>query len=507
MSRPRRWLSRLPLRWRLSLLSGGVTFAVLCVFAVLIGQVTATRIRGDLNAEMRRAVERLRVEDFQLRASGSRMTIDPEVLQQYASSSGSVLRILYPDGTLFAETPGAPDFTAAGLELGDGGEAAGYHVLQRRTYLQAPATGDRFPAWIQYARRTGPSEATIARVKVVLSVGVVAGTLFALLLAHGLLARAMAPITRLTRTARDVELTADPSRRVPVPDTQDEVAELARTLDQMLMRLETERAAREELLERQREFVADASHELRTPLTSVLANLELLEDVLEGDPQEAAQSALRSTQRMRRLVSDLLILARADASQQPPHRPVDLSQVALDVAAEIDPMLAGHRLRLDTEPVLIDGVRDQLHRMVLNLVSNALEHTPAGTTVQLRTRSSDETAIVEVADDGPGIEPELRERIFDRFVRGAGDRGGSTGLGLAIVQAVARAHGGGVQVFGRADGGTIFTVALPLSAGGQPPPASEHEPGDRGDPGTRGLLRRYTSTTTGRTIGRRLSRS
>ncbi|HMS73238.1 MAG TPA: HAMP domain-containing sensor histidine kinase, partial [Baekduia sp.] len=258
------------------------------------------------------------------------------------------------------------------MKLGANGDAAGYHVLTKRTQLQSSESGETFPALIQYARDIAPTEETINRVRFLLLLGVILGTALALIVAYGLLGRALAPITRLTRTARDVELTADPNRRVPIPDTNDEVAELARSLDSMLQRLEMERAEREMLLERQREFVADASHELRTPLTSVLANLELLEDVLQGEPREAANSALRSTQRMRRLVSDLLILARADSNLQPTDRPVDISQVALDVAGEMEPGLADHMLRVSTEPVLIDGVRDQLHRMILNLVANAV---------------------------------------------------------------------------------------------------------------------------------------
>ena len=506
MRHPRRALSRIPLRWRLSLLSGGLTFLVLCVFAVMIGQVTANRIRNDLNTEMQRVFERLQASEFPITSVDGKATIDPRVLRTYASNSGGVLRILNTNGVLVAATPGAPDFIAAGLKLGANGDAAGYHVLTKRTQLQSSESGETFPALIQYARDIAPTEETINRVRFLLLLGVILGTALALIVAYGLLGRALAPITRLTRTARDVELTADPNRRVPIPDTNDEVAELARSLDSMLQRLEMERAEREMLLERQREFVADASHELRTPLTSVLANLELLEDVLQGEPREAANSALRSTQRMRRLVSDLLILARADSNLQPTDRPVDISQVALDVAAEMEPVLADHLLRVSTEPVLIDGVRDQLHRMILNLVANAVEHTPAGTEIEVRTDFGDDTAILTVSDNGPGIPPELVDRIFDRFTRGSGDRGGSTGLGLPIVQAIARAHGGEVVVASEPGRGTAFTVTLPQSAGQRLHTEPSQQSLD-GPPAGRGLLRRYTSTTTGSTIGRRFNRS
>ena len=130
---------------------------------------------------------------------------------------------------------------------------------------------------------------------------------------------------------------------MPIPDADDEVAELARTLDEMLQALEASREEREAALARQRQFVADASHELRTPLTRVLANLELLADVLDGERGEAARAALRSSQRMRRLVADLLLLARADAKREVPHAPTDLAQVLVDAAAELGPVAGDAR--------------------------------------------------------------------------------------------------------------------------------------------------------------------
>ena len=131
----------------------------------------------------------------------------------------------------------------------------------------------------------------------------------------------MAPIAEMTAAAREIERSRDPAVRIPRPESEDEVAELARTLESMLRALGEARAETEATLARQREFVADASHELRTPLTSVLANLELLEEYLEGEQREAAASALRSSRRMRRLVADLLLLARADAGREAAHEP------------------------------------------------------------------------------------------------------------------------------------------------------------------------------------------
>ena len=166
----------------------------------------------------------------------------------------------------------------------------------------------------------------------------------------------MAPIAELTETARTIERTRDPSRRIPYPEGEDEVAELARTLDGMLHALDQARSETEATLARQREFVADASHELRTPLTSVLANLELLEEVLEGEQREAAASALRSSRRMRRLVADLLLLARADAGRITRHEPVDVASVVTEAAGELEPVSDGHDITV-ARPVGRDDLR------------------------------------------------------------------------------------------------------------------------------------------------------
>jgi signal transduction histidine kinase len=237
----------------------------------------------------------------------------------------------------------------------------------------------------------------------------------------------------------------------------------------MLGALDDARRQIETMLERQQEFVADASHELRTPLTSVLANLELLAEELDGEQADSAQAALRATRRMRRLVGDLLLLARADAGRAAPRRPTDLADVLVEAVAELEPVAAGHEIVVEAHPAVVEGSRDELHRLALNLIENAIFHTPAGTEVRVRTTAHDDVARLAVEDDGPGVPPELVPRLFERFVRGGGDSAGGSGLGLSIVRAVARSHCGDVSVSSPPGGGTRFLVELPLSA--QPAPA------------------------------------
>jgi signal transduction histidine kinase len=223
-------------------------------------------------------------------------------------------------------------------------------------------------------------------------------------------------------------------------------------------------------MQRQREFVADASHELRTPLTSIHANLELLQASLERAEQTedraAVTSALRSSQRMSRLVGDLLLLARADAGRTGERRECDLTEVASGALAEVRPVAGGHRLSIHTDgAVAVEGNPDELHRMVLNLLENALRHTPDGTEVTVSVARENGQARLDVSDDGPGIPAGLEDQVFARFVRGVGpadrEAGNGTGLGLAIVEAVATSHGGRAEAGASPTGGARFTVRLP----------------------------------------------
>jgi signal transduction histidine kinase len=177
-----------------------------------------------------------------------------------------------------------------------------------------------------------------------------------------------------------------------------------------------------------------------------------------------------------------------------------LGDVLLEVVSELGPVADDHELSISAQSIVVAGARDELHRMTLNLIENAIRHTPPGTHVRASTAASDGEAVLTVEDDGPGIPPELERRVFERFVRGVAARGRAggrgSGLGLAIVRAVVESHGGEVAV-GRAEGGagTRFVIRIPGAS-------SVASAGD-GDQQVVG----QTSTTTGSTMGRRRSRS
>ncbi len=447
---------KLPIRIRLAAVSALLTFVILCGFALAIGSLTVHRIRSDFNRQVSDTAHDL---PHQLRITYEPFRIITPLNDFTANRA--IVRILGIEGRVLRQEPektpslGAPVF-------GQAVTINGYRVESVPVYVHVATTNEVIGHLIvQYARPVGPTEATVKRVELFLLVGVLAGSVLALIAGMAIARRAMAPIAALTSTAAEIARTRDPSMHVPESEADDEVAELSRTLDGMLRQLDAARGETEAMLARQRRFVADASHELRTPLTSVLANLELLAESLHGEQGEAASSALRSSQRMRRLVADLLLLARTDAAREQPREELDLGQVVVEAAAELGPVTAGHEITLDIHPARTEGARDELHRLVLNLIENAARHTPAGSEIQASTTTLDDGRVeLVVSDNGPGVPAELAPTLFERFVRGAGDRGGSFGLGLAIVDAVARSHGGTVEL-AASESGARFVVRLP----------------------------------------------
>jgi two-component system, OmpR family, sensor kinase len=463
---------RVPVRLKLAIVSAALTFMILLLFAVVVGTVAERRVNGSFNNELRATAADL--QQIAQRQEGD-ATHALGVLRA-AAAGGAQIRILDRSGNVVAPQGAAP--LAPPLE---GVQDVGtYRVATRPVFgANLPETNPFTPGvgsetavvgYLEYAKPERNVATTIAKVRLFLAFGVLGGTALAFLAGFLVARRAMRPIADLTRATREVARTRDPDIALPKPAAQDEVAELADTLEDMLRELGEARTETEVALSRQREFVADASHELRTPLTSILANLEMLESELEGEQQEIAGSALRSSRRMRRLVADLLLLARADAGREPPRRPVDLAAIAREAAAETAALGGEGRVTVDSpRPVPVEGASDDLHRMTLNLIENALIHTPQGTPVTVAVREEDGEAVLEVADRGPGVPPDLRRRVFDRFARGAGAgdvtpaRSGS-GLGLAIVRAVADVHGGSVELGDAPGGGARLVVRLPRGA-------------------------------------------
>jgi two-component system, OmpR family, sensor kinase len=418
--------TRLPIKVKVAVVTAALTFVILSLFAAVIGALAEQRITAGFEDELRATTadlqDQLDIERTQEGLFGLDRP-DRDLLRGFAAG-GAIARVLGLDGRVV--------FATRARELGppiEGVTDAGdFRVVSRQIVVpdvERSGTFDPLPlpvareiGWVQYAETEASVRTTINRVRLFLGFGVLGGTALAFL--GGLLVarRAMRPISGLTRAAREVARTRDPDVRLPKPLANDEVSDLAYTLEDMLRELSAARAESEAALTRQRAFVADASHELRTPLTSILANLELLESELAGEQQEMAGSALRSSRRMRRLVADLLLLARADAGREAPQAPVDLAAVAREAATEAAALSADHPVSIDApEPVIVDGVADDLHRLVGNLAENGFIHTPPGTPVTVSVRRKGDSAVLEVSDRGPGVPPAMRERVFERFAR------------------------------------------------------------------------------------------
>jgi two-component system, OmpR family, sensor kinase len=470
---------RIPVRWRIAITTAGLTLLILVCFALVLGQIVGNRIRSDFREELRSAASSLAAETRVSNDAVLGPVVSSPPLRAFALPEDAQIKVLDQYGRALAGTNPS-------ISLGP--PSSGIHNVGYLSVATKPiAASGSLPGYVQYARPHDGVNDTVARLWFFLGAGVLGGTLLALLAGLAVADRAMRPIKALTGLARQITSTRDPSKRIPVPATEDEVGELARTMDGMLQALDEATSEREQALERQREFVADASHELRTPLTSIQANLELLQAERAGsaDDRLTVDSALSSTKRMSALVSDLLLLARADPGRRAATKDLDLAAIAVGALEEVQPLTGERRLESQLEgPLPLRGNPDELHRLVRNLLENAVRHTPDKTTVELTARRDGGEALLEVVDDGPGIPHGMESQVFHRFVRGDGPSdtagGGGSGLGLAIVRAVAEAHGGSVDAGRSTYGGARFSVRLPLEGAPEPKPEEK----DREQPTT-----------------------
>ena len=289
-----------------------------------------------------------------------------------------------------------------------------------------------------------------------------------------LVRRTFRPLTRIEDTAAQIAV-GDLTQRVEVPDTDDEVASLSRSLNAMLARIEQSFAVREANEAKMRRFIADASHELRTPLAAVGGYAELYRQgaLPTSDAVTGAMGRIESeAHRMSGLVEDLLTLARLDGERPLELQTVDLAVLAADAAQDartIAPLrhVVATGINGPIEPTELEADEQQLRQVVTNLVTNARIHTPEGASIEILVGRVDVGHVaVHVRDHGVGIPEADRQSVFERFYRADWSRsrgkGGGNGLGLAIVQAIVLAHDGTVTVQETAGGGATFVVVLPV---------------------------------------------
>ncbi|HPA51426.1 MAG TPA: heavy metal sensor histidine kinase [Thermoanaerobaculia bacterium] len=370
-----------------------------------------------------------------------------------------------------ASVPGAREL-AARPELLE--ESPGYRMFveghdQVRVYSVPYRSRAGRQGVIRVMERMGDVELPLRNLRLGLLFLSPAAIALAALVTWSLARRALAPVVEVTALAREIEAT-QLSRRLPAPAVPDEIGRLVETFNQMIARLESS-------FEAMKRFTADASHELRSPLANVKSTVELALGRPRSD--EEYRSALASVgeeaERLRRIVEDLLLLARADSGRLPFEKEeVRLDVLAREVVESFGPraLEAGLRVEAAAESeVVVLGDERWLRQLVQNLVENAVRFSPARGSgkppalVAIGVRADGEDALLIVEDEGPGIPEAERDRIFERFYRvdASRQRGAGTGagLGLAICSWIVDAHRGRIDASGRADGGTAFRVRLP----------------------------------------------
>jgi len=273
--------------------------------------------------------------------------------------------------------------------------------------------------------------------------------------------RALRPVAILTNTAREIAFSRNFDQRVSVTADHDELAELARTFNEMLTSLDLAYQA-------QQRFVSDASHELRAPLTVIQANLELLEDQPAMPPDERREvvgQASNEARRLTALVASLLALARADAGIPLRHDRVELDRVLLEALREARHLAHGQRLAIrELEPTIVAGDADRLKQLMLILLDNAVKYTPPDGEITAAIVLQDSTVELSVRDTGVGIPPDDLPHVFERFYRADPGRArdpGGTGLGLSIAQWIVEQHEGSISIDSAPGTGTTITVRLP----------------------------------------------
>jgi heavy metal sensor kinase len=461
------------LRARFALWTAGLLFAALVGFGVFVYANMSYSLSAAVDETLQLVVLQLLVE-AELRR-GQFVSLEHSIEDpQYAElrKQGLSMRVLNQSGGLVEEYGPYTDLPSPSLDFSAPGYSSEFVTItdagthdRVRVFTSPIVVEDQIVGVLQVAQNLNNVGQTLDRLIITLLIGVPLVVILASGGGYFLAARALAPIDRITRTARQISA-QDLSARLNLPQTNDEVGRLAETFDSMLSRLN-------DGFRRERQFTTDASHELRTPLSAMQTIISSTVS-RSRDPAEYEQALIdlnHETERMKTLTEGLLYLAHQDALQQPAKfERLDLSLLLEDVVDSLAPLAEVKGLKLidslQDNKLLMMGDRDGLIRLFVNLVDNAIKYTDHGS-ITITTSPKDAKGLtVIVSDTGRGITPEHLPRIFDRFYRIDQSRSkDGTGLGLAIARNVARAHGGDITVESKVGEGTKFIVQL--STGGE----------------------------------------
>ncbi|SRR5579884_3390789 len=514
------WFERLSLRWRLALLSFGLLAVLMGGFGLLISVTEenilletqasvlnnqAQMVQAALNASSPRKdkVQKDKPPDSNA-ASGNASLPENELSSQAASDlvktisdivgKDAGIALLSSNGTLLAADYGEH---SGALVVLDSDTVQNWHNTHESYLLVTDSRGKRalvilqpLIAWDKFARQDGKAllqlsiptvsiDQSVASTRLNLLLGLLGTLTLAAILTLPLMGRALRPLVEMERVSQQIADGAL-SLRLQEPVALDEVGRLARSFNSMV-------ACLEKAFARQKQFVGDVSHELRTPLTALGGSLEML--LLEADSgdKEASYRLTRGmyteVERMQRLVADLLVLSRLDEGQiRLREETLDIGVMVQELAEQARQLGRGQEIHqyIASPRPLVRGDKDQLRRVLLNIIENALKYTPPGGRVTLSVggdskqssnQGSKQMLLVEISDTGIGIPPEALPHIFDRFYRvdqsrTRAARQGGSGLGLSIAQGLIHAHGGTITLSSIPGQGTRVSIQLPALAQG-----------------------------------------
>ncbi|TMF61627.1 MAG: HAMP domain-containing histidine kinase [Chloroflexi bacterium] len=464
---------RIPIRGRIALFGAAVVAVTVVMFSVLVYVVVENSLVSQQDGTLSRGGDR----NWSILQFGGRFVPSRNQFQtDLKTSSEPFYEVFDSQGTALGSSAFIdgiyPQFSS-GLFDSVGTDRGRFKTVQAtdgplvRAYVRAwnrPDFGNS--GYLLYGQPIGGIEAQLESLRLFLIAGGILSLLGAGLASWLVAGRALRPLDAMASTAEDIGRTQDLGRRLPEGGPNDEVGRLQRSFNQMLRQLEDAYQRLRSALMVQRRFVADASHELRTPLTTIRGNVGLLlkrDDITGEDRMAALNDIAGESERMSRMVQDLLTLARADAGYHLEKAPIDLLPIVQDVARQAHTLRPLRRIELlDGAPAPVHGNADAIRQLLWILIDNAMNHTNPDGRIQVRLVPGSGAATLVVSDDGPGIPRQDLERIFERFYQSDASRSGEgTGLGLAIARWIAQEHGGRVFAANNPQGGAAFTVELP----------------------------------------------
>ena len=461
----------MPIRWRLTLWFALILCAILIISGIvlhillqryLIDQVDenlsvySARVHGTLHPQ--EIPDPLDYEVIHSKLPPINEFASPGIYIQLIDRSGNV--VVKSNNLGEQELPVNPSLISQGfagnavIETVAAGGSASIRMMVSPLYLRDQVL------LLEVAQSLNHIDTAMSRVRWALMASILVALILASVSGGAVVRGALAPVSRITKTAKDIETSSDLSRRVDYKGTSDEIGELAATFDHMIRHLD-------EVFQSQRHFVADASHELRGPLTVIRGNLDLLKRKLgEEERRESLKAIERESIEMSKIVDDFLLLAEVESGQPAHQQTVPLKNILAEEIKRTKALVGGRKIILERqEDLTVQGDPQRLRQLLANLVDNAIKYTLEDGTITLSLFRDDSWARLEVADSGIGITPEHLPHIFDRFYRvdKARSRGsGGTGLGLAIVKGIAEQHDGKVTVTSEPGKGSKFTVWLKL---------------------------------------------